>query len=310
MLCTDFGKTSDGLPTGDVFCTLLAAAIGEQFETDALYVDGGCAAKGIVTHADPAGLACGGLLTLVGAITDLSPELKAYALAAGLACDVGHTLGSWIETQQERQAAKAVWRTGKNALQAGQCLKFVTHGFPRGDDWLASPCASSDHGFYDLQPAIGTISVTGSDSQGFTITVNDLRLPPTLGAFRARFGPAATTRYIGYKTDPDCQLTWPQQHITAVFYHGYGGVTDDSCATASGTLTVDLDSGWRTDTGLSIGSSLSALRSVYPNATAEGTRWTLIKSLPPWGEIAVLAADVQNGHISSFSIAGPESWDE
>jgi hypothetical protein len=153
VLCTDFGKSSEGLPKGDVFCTLLAAAIGTKFEKDELYVDGACASKSIVTHEDPAGVACGGLVTFVGAVSDLAPELKAYAAAAGVACDVGHSLGSWIETQQEAQAAKAVWRRGKNALKPGACLKFVPHGFPIGDDWLATPCSKNDRGFAYLPVA-------------------------------------------------------------------------------------------------------------------------------------------------------------
>jgi hypothetical protein len=150
VLCTNFGKASEALPRGDVFCTLLAAAIGVKFDSDELYVGGACASKAIVTHEDRAGIVCGGLVTLVGAVTDLAPELKVYAVAAGVACDVGHSLGSWIETGAEAQAAKAVWRRGKNALEPGQCLKFVTHGPPTGDDWLATPCSKSDSGFADL----------------------------------------------------------------------------------------------------------------------------------------------------------------
>jgi hypothetical protein len=153
VLCTDFGKASEALPKGDVFCTLLAAAIGVEFKKDELYADGACASKAIVTHEDPAGIACGGLITLVGAVTDLAPELKAYAVAAQVACATGHSLGSWIETHAEAQAAKAVWRRGQNALKPGRCLKFVTHGFPLGDDWLATPCSRDDRGFADLPEA-------------------------------------------------------------------------------------------------------------------------------------------------------------
>ena len=166
VLCTDFGKASEALPKGDVFCTLLAAAIGVKFEKDELYVDGACASKAIATHEDPAGIACGGLVTLVGAVTDLAPELKGYAVAAGVACDVGHSLGNWIETQQEAQAAKAVWRRGKNALKPGKCLKFVTHGFPRGDDWLATPCSPGDRGFADLPVSNSQVNKCGDINSG------------------------------------------------------------------------------------------------------------------------------------------------
>jgi len=93
VLCTDFGKSSGDSPTGGIFCTLYAAAVGEKFPKEGLYIDGACAAKSVETHDDPAGVACGGLVSLVGAVADLAPELKAYALGAGVACDTGHSLG-------------------------------------------------------------------------------------------------------------------------------------------------------------------------------------------------------------------------
>lgn len=155
VLCTDFGRAPEAFPTGDVFCTLYAAAVGVKFKLDELYIEGACAATSIVRHENTAGIICGGFLDLIGAVATLAPELKAYAVAAGVACDIGHSLGSWIETRQEAKAAKAVWQRGRSALKPGKCLKFVHHGFPRGDDWLATPCAKTDRGFEDLQRASG-----------------------------------------------------------------------------------------------------------------------------------------------------------
>ena len=183
VLCTDFGKSSGSSPIGGVFCTLLAAAIGERFERLGLFTDGACSAKSVAEHDDPAGIACGGLVSLIGAVTDLSPELKVYALGAGVACDTGHSLGSWIEAEQEKRAAAAVWRKGKNALKPGECLKFVTHGFPHGDDWLPTRCAANDPGFStgadasleSCRPAL-TWQPTDPSYHGYSLIVDGLKV--------------------------------------------------------------------------------------------------------------------------------------
>lgn len=86
----------------------------------------------------------------------------------------------------------------------------------------------------------------------------------------------------GYKNDPDCRLIWLSQHVTAIFYHGYGGLQGGSCVSGSGTFSVTFGSGWRTDTGLAVGASRATLKQIYPRATQHGSNWVLIASNAGW----------------------------
>ena len=133
---------------------------------------------------------------------------------------------------------------------------------------------------------------------------------PTWTARCPALPPRASQGRVGYKSDPDCKLTWPTLKISAVYFHGYGGVRN-SCSAASGTLTVMLGSGWRTDTGLAVGAPLASLQSIYPSATQEGLLWGLINYHTPWESVIhVLAAEVNSRYVASLSVAGPKSWDE
>jgi hypothetical protein len=153
------------------------------------------------------------------------------------------------------------------------------------------------------------LSVSGSDEIGFTVTVSGRELPPNLASSRNYFGKPASRRHVGYKRDPKCQLRWPSQHVTATFYHGYGGVRS-SCAPAAGTLLVEFGRGWTTDSGVRVGMSVADLKAAYPGATRRGSTWGLVESRPPWGAIDVLAAQVRAGRVVALTVAGPEAWDE
>jgi hypothetical protein len=179
---------------------------------------------------------------------------------------------------------------------------------------LAAPAGASPHA------ARGTISVAGSDLEGFKVTVDGRELPRNFNSAHRYFGKSSRRRHVGYKRDPECQLRWPSLHVSLVFFHGYGGILN-SCAPAAGTLVAEFGAGWSTDTGLRVGASVAEMRAAYPTATRHGrtshpgkTRhgsiWGLVESNPPWGTIDVLAAHVRNGRIVSLLAAGPEAWDE
>jgi hypothetical protein len=142
VLCAGFGSSAAFAPGGGVFCTLLADAIGARFARYALFADGACAARNIALRARPTATACGMLASLLTRI----PAVVGYGLAAGVACDLSQPLGTWIESLSEKHAAEAVWHKH-------ECLEFVTHHFPLGDQWSATPCALNDRGFGDLQLA-------------------------------------------------------------------------------------------------------------------------------------------------------------
>jgi hypothetical protein len=154
------------------------------------------------------------------------------------------------------------------------------------------------------------IAVTGPDTLGYSARLGQRTLPPTLGAFKGAFGKPASAAYVGYKNDPECQLIWPSEHMTAIFYHGYGGLQGGSCVSGSGTLSVVFGSGWRTDTGLAVGASLATLKQIYPQATRHGSTWVLIASDAGWGIVNVLKAAVKNNKVTSLTLSGPEAWDE
>jgi hypothetical protein len=155
------------------------------------------------------------------------------------------------------------------------------------------------------------ITVDGSDGfEGFEIVLDGRELPRNLASSRNYFGKPASRRHVGFKRDPECQLRWPSEHVTANFFHGYGGVRS-SCAPAAGTLLVEFGDGWSTDTGVRVGNSVTDLKNAYPGAKRHGSTWGLVESHPPWGGVIdVLAARVGDGRVVSLSVAGPEAWDE
>jgi hypothetical protein len=166
----------------------------------------------------------------------------------------------------------------------------------------------------------GVLSVVGSDEEGFQAQIDGRELPPNFASARNYFGRPTTRRHVGDRRDPYCQLLWGSRHVTATFFHGYGGVRS-SCAPAAGTLVVEFGRGWTTDTGLRVGAPLAELRAIYPNAIHHGRRaypakprhgsvWGLVESHPPWGTIDVLAAHVIGGRVVGLFAAGPEAWDE
>jgi hypothetical protein len=168
----------------------------------------------------------------------------------------------------------------------------------------AAPLRLSPHGG-------GVVTVEGSHGlEGFEIFVDGRELPRNLASSRNYFGKPASRRHVGYRRDPECQLRWPSQRVTANFFHGYGGVRS-SCAPAAGTLLVEFGVGWSTDAGVRVGASVADLRQAYPGAKRHGAIWGLVESYPPWGgAIDVLAARVRDGRVVSLSVAGPEAWDE
>ena len=162
VLCAGFGRSAKFAPGGAVFCTLLADAIGNKFPDYRLFADGACALKDVASHEAISSVACAMLGDLAGEIP--IPEIKAYAFGGGIACALGRPLGTWIEEKSEKHAAEAVWHKH-------DCLKFVTHHFPRTDDWFAVPCRPGDRGFSDLQrvhttPAGGGGIITPSGRVG------------------------------------------------------------------------------------------------------------------------------------------------
>ncbi|HST56013.1 MAG TPA: SGNH/GDSL hydrolase family protein [Solirubrobacteraceae bacterium] len=186
--------------------------------------------------------------------------------------------------------------------------------------WVASstlhPTKEGEQLFARLiQHAFSTTGATISvaDSGGsFQVRLGNMPLPKDAGSARRAFGNPQSRIHIGYGST-NCQFSWPDLHVTAVFTRGYGGGVPDSCASNAGTLSVSVGDGWRTTGGLSVGSSLAALKRLYPDATPSGKKWILIGSPAPWDTtvtIPVLTATVEAGHVTSFTAAGPEAWDE
>src|SRR6185312_1905446 len=269
----------------------------------ALFSDGACPAGAIASDPkEPAayiGVACGCLSDLLEQVA--SPVGVFAGLGCATAPVVGTALGSLLESKHELDVAADI--VGK-----GKCLKYSPTHF--GSPWLAVACSPSDPGFASLPQLEGTISLSADEGFFYTVRLDGQDLPQTLGASRRAWGKPASLTRVGYKKDPDCQLTWPAQHLTAVFYHGYGGIPD-SCSSGAGTLRVRFGAGWQTDTGVAVGQTLATLMQAYPAARARGSTWVLIESYPPWGgTIDALAAKIRNGYVAKLVVAGPESWDE
>jgi hypothetical protein len=158
VACDGFGSSVKFSINGGVVCSLLSAAIGRQYAKLALYVDGDCSAAQLAANHETgtvAAVAC----TMLGDLLHAIPWAKAYAAGVGIACAFGQPLGSWIESESERVAAKGV-------IQSGKCLQFTTHGFPIGDTWSAVACKRGDRGFTDLPVAGGPVQIAYSGRIG------------------------------------------------------------------------------------------------------------------------------------------------
>lgn len=162
-----------------------------------------------------------------------------------------------------------------------------------------------------------TISVTGSHADGYIVRLGHSVMPATIRAMVRRFGPPASEMQVGFRSDPECRLVWPRAEIIAVYYHGYGGLptaggpTNSSCNTYAQALHVTFGNGWRLVGGPRIGGGAASIASAYPAAVRRGSDWVLISDSTAFGtSVNVLVAEVHRGHITSFAVAGPESWDE
>jgi hypothetical protein len=306
VVCDGFGldPSADFPLTSDFVCALVSQAIGDKFGSFDLYVDGACSADAIASDPKEAttyiGVACGWASDLLKKVAP--PAGLLGSLGCAVAPAAGTSLGSAFESKHELEVAADI-------IGKGKCLKYSPTHF--GSPWLAVTCDPSDVGFATLPRDLGTISVTRSTALGgFTVRLDDHRLPPTVAAARAYLGEPASVGHVGFKRDPECRLDWPAKHLTATFYHGYGGVLD-SCAPRAGTLRVEFGRGWSMDTGVAVGGTVSALKQAYPRATIHGSTWRLVGSPTPWGStIEVLDAEVKSGHVVAFLVAGPEAWDE
>lgn len=315
VVCYGFGlNPGAGVSiTSDFVCALAAVGIGttkaEQLE---LYVDGACSAAAIARDPkEPAtyvGVACAWASDVLGKLD------KAAGILGGLGCalapEVGSDLGGALESKHELDVADDI-------LTKGRCLKYSPSHF--GSPWLAVACAKDDTGFRDLPRAHGTISVTGSFNAGYRIALGTRTLPATLRAMKRSFGKPDSLRSSGYRGDPSCTATWSARAVTATFYHGYGGPPPDleagrrlpACDVYYGTVTATLGKGWRTARGLAVGASAKTVQTLYPQAYAKRSQRVLVGSPTPWGStIVVLGANMRNGKVVSFTVAGPESWDE
>jgi hypothetical protein len=176
VACNGFGSIVKFSINGGVVCSLLSAAIGQRYSRLALYVDGDCSAAQLAANHETgtvAAVAC----TMLGDLLHAIPWAKAYATGVGIACAFGEPLGSWIESESERVAAKGV-------IQSGKCLQFTTHGFPTGDQWTAVPCRGGDKGFADLPVA----------RHGPAAATQVVQVEPVDGSYRPQGGAAPHER--------------------------------------------------------------------------------------------------------------------
>jgi len=306
VVCDVFGlqPSADFPITSDFVCALVSQAVGAKAEHLSLFIDGACSADAIASDPkEPAtylAIACSWASDLLEKVATPAGILGGLGCAA--APSVGNSLGSVIESKHELDVAADI-------IGRGKCLKYSPTHF--GSPWLAVTCDSDDPGFAGLPRELGTIDITPSDALGgYTARLNGHQLPPSLASSRHYLGKPASVKHVGYRRDPECQLTWPTKRITATYYHGYGGVLS-SCAPRAGTLRVEFGRGWSTDTGVGVGTTVAELRQIYPAAVVHGSTWAFIESHPPWGAtIDVLAAEVSGGRVVSLIVAGPESWDE
>ena len=315
VVCYGFGLNPDsGVSiTSDFVCALAAVGIGTtNAETLELYVDGACSAAAIANDPkEPStyiGIACGWASDILGKLN------KAAGILGGLGCalapEVGSNLGGALESTHELDVAGDI-------LTKGKCLKYSPSHF--GSPWLAVACAKDDKGFSNLLRVLGTISVAGSTDAGYTVSLGTHTLPATLRAMKSYFGKPDSMGPSGFKVDPGCTATWSAHAVSATFYHGYGGPPPDvkagqrppACDTYYGTLSATLGKGWRTDQGLAVGATAKAVQKLYPDAYPQGSQWALVATPTPWDStIVVLGANMKNGKVVSFTVAGPESWDE
>jgi hypothetical protein len=306
VVCDGFGlrPNADFPITADFVCALVSQAVGPKAERLSFFIDGACSADAIASDPkEPAtylGVACSWTSDLLEKVA--TPVGVLGTLGCAAAPPVGTALGNILESRHELDVAADI--VGK-----GKCLKYSPTHF--GSPWLAITCSSTDSGFTNLPQQLGTISLSTDGGFIYTVNLNGQILPQDLGASRLRWGKPASVTRIGYKQDPDCQLTWPAEHVTAVFFHGYGGTLASSSCNTGGTLRVQFGAGWQTDTGIAVGSTLTAMQQAYPVASSHGSTWGLIESYPPWGgTVDALAAKIRNGLVAALIVAGPESWDE
>lgn len=307
VVCDGFGlqPSADFAITSDFVCALVSQAVGSEAEHLSLFIDGACSADAIASAPkEPAtylGVACSWVSDLLEKVATPAGVLAALGCAA--APPVGTALGSILESKHELDVAADI-------IGKGKCLNYSPTHF--GSPWLAITCSSTDRGFTDLPQQLGTISLSADEGFFYTVRLSGQILPQDLGASRLRWGKPASVTRVGYKQDPNCQLTWPAEHVTAVFFHGYGGTPNgSSCNAGAGTLRVQFGTGWQTDTGIAVGSTLTAMQQAYPAASSHGSTWRLIESYPPWGgTVDALAAQIRNGRVAALIVAGPESWDE
>jgi hypothetical protein len=315
VVCSGFGLNPDtGVSiSSDFVCALAAVAIGttkaEQLE---LYADGACSAAAIAKDPkEPAtyiGIACGWASDILGKLD------KAAGILGGLGCalapEVGSNLGGALESNHEIDVANDI-------LTKGKCLKYSPSHF--GSPWLAVACAKDDKGFSNLLRVLGTISVSGSTDAGYRVSLGTHLLPTTLRAMKSSFGEPDSLRRSGSRFDPFCTATWSAHAVSATFFHGYGGPPPDleagrrlpACDVYYGTFTATFGKGWRTARGLAVGATASAVQKLYPEAYSQRSQWVLVAAPTPWSStIVVLGANMKNGKVGSFTVAGPESWDE
>lgn len=102
-----------------------------------------------------------------------------------------------------------------------------------------------------------------------------------------------------------CRVRWADLGVRITFQN-FGGV--DSCEPSGGRAqkaVIRGDRRWRTDRGLRLGSTVTRLERLYPNARRTPRGFRLVEGILPFGRpvrYAVLGARIANGRLRAFTL--------
>lgn len=122
---------------------------------------------------------------------------------------------------------------------------------------------------------------------------------PLLADGIRRFGPPSGRRVVD---DTACHVRWGDIGLFAI-YANLGG--KDPCDPRYGRLQGGAltNPRWRTAEGLAHGDPEARLHELYPDAMADGNRWTVATGRGPSGqEVGLISVVVQDGEITSMQV--------
>jgi hypothetical protein len=157
-----------------------------------------------------------------------------------------------------------------------------------------------------ISPGPVSVTITGpSSNQSFSAKFDNVTMPNTLSQSTKLLGQAAKETASVKDTDPVCTVTWPGASLSATFTTAFAVSKGGPCTGAAALVAFTLGDGWRTSAGLAVGSSVTVLQKLYPNATLIRGSWALQRYNYGAGfTVTELAATTKAGVVTSLQVAG------